>query len=252
MPHALTVQPRGLGAVCGGVVAALALVLGPLASPASADVFINSDDPCPVPADDAPFTDRDEINDSHVLTADCAYELGIIEGSPTEDGVEFMAKAPTRRDWMASFIVRTLRAGGIDVPEAEDQGFSDVDNDNVHQENIQILAAMNVTQGVSEGTYNPDGTATRAQMASFLTRAARFAYEGADGPGFEAQTDAGFSDVSEDSVHAEAIDAAAQVVGLTNGIGEGQYGPGRPTSRQEMATFLIRLLDFSYEEIQPQ
>ncbi|MCY4494934.1 MAG: S-layer homology domain-containing protein, partial [Acidimicrobiaceae bacterium] len=82
--------------------------------------------------------------------------------------------------------------------------------------------------------YCPDRPVTRAQMASFLTRAL-------DLPAAAA---AGFTDVDPTGTHAADIDAlfAAEI---TTGCGTDplRYCPDRPVTRAQMASFLIRALN---------
>ena len=71
---------------------------------------------------------------------------------------------PVRRDQMASFLAR-----GFDLPPANQDYFPDDDGE--HEGNINRIAATGITQGLEDGTYDPDGLVTRAQMGSFLARA---------------------------------------------------------------------------------
>src|SRR3546814_19403063 len=82
---------------------------------------------------------------------------------------------------------------------------------------------------------------TRAQMASFLVRA----YEHLTGETLASSGDA-FGD-DDDSVHEENIDRAAWA-GLTGGRSDGEFDPSSPTRRDQMATFLARLLALLVEE----
>ena len=74
------------------------------------------------------------------------------------------------------------------------------DNGNLHEANIEAVAAQGITLGCNQqGTaYCPDLILTRAQMASLLARAL-------DLPPGSAQ----FSDVSAANVHGDAIAALA-------------------------------------------
>ena len=73
---------------------------------------------------------------------------------------------------MATFLTRAL-----DLPAAsEPAGFTDVDPASVHAPNIDALAAAGITRGCAASTpeapaFCPDDPVTRAQMATFLTRA---------------------------------------------------------------------------------
>src|SRR3546814_2485345 len=85
---------------------------------------------------------------------------------------------------------------------------------------------------------------TRAQMASCLIRA----YEHLTGETLASSGDA-FGD-DDDSVHEENIDRAAWA-GLTGGRSDGEIDPSSPTRREQMATFLARLIALLVEEGHP-
>lgn len=128
-------------------------------------------------------------------------------------------------------------------PPAEDEDpestfrFSDVPTSNSHYEDIHILAAEGLTNGCGgrdSDTYCPDRAVTRAEMATFLMRAA--AVDGG--------TTTRFTDVSSSSSHVPGI-AAVDREGWTRGCGPASantYCPARAVTRAEMATFLSRVL----------
>ena len=68
---------------------------------------------------------------------------------------------------MATFLTRALR-----LPEASSAGFSDTEG-NTHESNIDALAAEGITVGCATEPlrYCPNNSVTRAQMATFLSRA---------------------------------------------------------------------------------
>lgn len=193
------------------------------------------------PADEvetAPFTDRDDIPSAHVDNVDCAFFHDIVAGF--EDDT-FRAGFSLRRNQMASFIVRTLTAHGVELPEPSDDRFSDVSADSPHDEAIHRLAAAGVVQGGPGGLdadeYGPDLDIRRDQMASFLVRAAEFAIDRE----LQAGESGRFNDVPEGNVHADSINTAAEF-GLVRGFEDDTYGPAGSVRRDQMASFSIRLL----------
>jgi hypothetical protein len=69
---------------------------------------------------------------------------------------------------MASFLVRAfIGEGEFDPPP---DAFTD-DEGSVHAADIDRLASTGITRGCGEGLFCPDDPVTRAEMASFLTRA---------------------------------------------------------------------------------
>ena len=97
---------------------------------------------------------------------------------------------------------------------------------------IVWLAQEGITTGCGDGTnFCPNRPVTRAEMATFLTRAL-----GLESP----PQPAGFADVDPDSVHAPSIEAL-HAAGITTGCGDGtNFCPDRAVTRAQMAAFLHR------------
>ena len=111
------------------------------------------------------------------------------------------------------------------------QDFFPDDEGNTHEDNINRLAAAGITEGLEDGTYDPAGVVTRAQMGSFLARAMELDPIGGDR----------FDDVS--GVHEANINAIA-AAGVTEGCNEAGnlYCPSDPVRRDQMASFIGRAL----------
>jgi hypothetical protein len=77
----------------------------------------------------------------------------------------YCSNDPVGRDQMASFLVRAL-----DLPATGTDYFTD-DAGNIHQANINALAASGITTGCASGRYCPKLSVSRGQMAAFLHRA---------------------------------------------------------------------------------
>ena len=225
------------------VALAAALSLLPLgAGSASAQSFIDPNDPCIGQPPPVPFADREEILDIHLPSVDCAVFRGIATGR-VEDGRRFYRPAQSvPRDQMASLIMRTLVSAGYDLPAPKDTGFNDVEPDNPHAPAISMLRQIDVVQGTTQTTYAPHQPVRRDQMASFLVRAAEFAYEGDQLDG-NVVNPPNFVDVLPTNVHRENIFAADRLIGVATGRTETMYNPNDETRRDQMASFVVRLLD---------
>jgi hypothetical protein len=118
-----------------------------------------------------------------------------------------------RRGYIASFS----DANGI--------GFDDV---------IATLVANQITAGCGAGIYCPSDSITRAQMAVFLLK-------GKNGICYAPPPATGtvFPDVPANSFAAAWVEALA-AEGITGGCGGGNYCPGNPVTRQQMAVFLLK------------
>ncbi len=197
---------------------AAAVTLLPLgAGAASAQSFLDQDNPCTVPAPPAPFTDRGIIAPVHVMNVDCLFAQGITKG--TAGGTMYNPGGTVTRSQMASFIVRTIKAGGFTVPTAKDQGFKDIGG-NANADDINILAQLGITKGTTKTTFGPGMVVRRDQMASFVVRTANFAYQSANGADDLAAGTVGafpFTDVAAGNVHRANIQAAVELIGVSTG-----------------------------------
>jgi hypothetical protein len=172
----------------------------------------------------------------HAPAISCAAEWGIAQGHG--DGT-FRPGNGVRRDQMASFIVRTLEASGrhllLPGDDPANHGFSDV-GDSAHAEAIGKLAVAGIVRGTSDTTYSPDRYVRRDQMAAYLVRSVEWArHTTITAPS------APFTDIAGNT-HEAAIDAAYDL-GLTTGRTPTLYDPATQVRRDQMATFLMRLLD---------
>lgn len=166
----------------------------------------------------------------HAAGIGCAAHWGIAHGY---DPHTYGPAHPVRRDQMASFVARTLDAAGHTLPDA-DHGFTDVGGQ-VHATAIGQLAAAGIVRGTTDSTYAPADLVRRDQMASYLVRALQWAdgtVRSADG--------SPFTDI-EGNAHRSAIEVAADL-GLTTGRTPTTYAPRDDVRRDQMATFLTRLL----------
>jgi subtilisin family serine protease len=178
---------------------------------------------------DAGFADV--VSRIHRPAIDCTAWYGIALGS--RPGVYRPAGTVTRAQ-MATFLARTIEAAGGELPAGEGR-FDDLAG-SVHTNSIERLAAAGVVQGAATGRYDPEAAVTRAQMGSFLARTFAFV-DGQDLP----VPAAPFRDI-EGNVHAENI-ARIAGAGFAQGTGPTTYAPANPVRREQMASFLTRMLE---------
>ncbi len=129
----------------------------------------------------------------------------------------------TNPDDSAGTIPRGFFADFLDVPE--EQAFHDF---------IEAVSRAQVTAGCGPAGYCPDDFVARAQMAVFLLK-------GRYGKCFvpPAATGSVFNDVAAGDFAADWIEALA-AEGITEGCGGGNYCPGSPVRRDQMAVFLLK------------
>ena len=111
--------------------------------------------------------------------------------------------------------------------------FVDVANADYFYESVKWAVENGITAGVDDTHFDPDGDCTRAQIVTFLWRAAGCP---------EAESAAHFADVDPDAYYAKAA-AWAVETGVTQGTGETTFSPERPCTRAEAVTFLARALN---------
>ena len=167
----------------------------------------------------------DDDGNVHEANIDAIAAAGITFGCNT-DGTQYCPAELVTRAQMASFLARAFSL------EAADQDYFVDDDGNVHEDNINRIRAAGVTLGCdTDGTrFCPDDPTTRAQMASFLARAADL--EAADQDYFVDDATSGH----EDNINRIAYQ------GITVGCHEFHYCPTDHVPRDQMASFIARAL----------
>ena len=151
-----------------------------------------------------------------------AQEKGITGG--IGNGL-FGPNQPCTRAQIVTFL---WRAAGSPEPKSM-SSFSDVSTDSYYAKAVAWAVENGITTGTGDGKFSPDATCTRAQSVTFLFRAI----------GKLVDSKAEFSDVLTDSYYANAV-AWAVENGVTNGIGDGLFGPNNSCTRAQIVTFLFR------------
>ena len=181
---------------------------------------------------------------NHGAAIGCVSDRGIAQGAT--DGT-YRPRGNVTRDQMASFLVRLLDEAGVDLPDAPSSPTFDDIAGSTHAEAIERLAAAGVVEGVGDRRYAPRRTVQRGQMATFLVRA--FEQAGGSTDLDPTQYDYFVDDwvrsgdeAGPGAVHGEAVQRAAEI-GITDGTADlGFYRLGGDVRRDQMASFLSRLL----------
>ena len=120
------------------------------------------------------------------------------------------------------------------VPEEEEtviNPFVDVEQDDYFYDSVLWAVAKEITTGTSADRFSPDADCTRAQVVTFLWRAA--------GKPAPQSTENPFTDVDPTDYYYEAVLWAAEN-GITTGVKADQFGPKDPCTRAQVVTFLWR------------
>ena len=118
------------------------------------------------------------------------------------------------------------------VEEAPTQSFADVSTDAYYYEAVKWAAKNGITGGVGNGLFAPDAPCTRAQIVTFLWRAA-----GSPEP----KNASSFSDVPASAYYAKSVAWAVENV-ITTGTGNERFSPDATCTRAQSVTFLYRAL----------
>jgi subtilisin family serine protease len=167
----------------------------------------------------------------HALAVDCIAWWGITRGRTAD---EYQPRSPVTRGQMATFLATVVDAG-TGLPEDPPSAFPDVAG-SVHEDAVNALARLGIVRGFGDGTYRPSQPVTRAQMASFLVNT----YEHLVGEA-PAPSSRWFRD-TRGSVHEAAAESLWEL-GITAGTSTRVYDPHPDVRRDQMGSFVARLLD---------
>ncbi|MEL7606314.1 MAG: S-layer homology domain-containing protein [Sedimentibacter saalensis] len=121
--------------------------------------------------------------------------------------------------------------------------FPDISKDSVLEESVGLLSSYGIIQGYPDGTFKPDKSVTRAEMAKMMTVAAGFS-----------EYSKNMTSVYED-MHghwAESYVELANVLNIVKGISPTTYGPDNLIKFEEAYTMIVRLLGYSDEALSGQ
>ena len=128
-----------------------------------------------------------------------------------------------------------MPAGKVEVKaafteEVKISPFRDVPTDAYYYEAVKWAQKKGITGGIGDGLFGPNQPCTRAQIVTFLWRAA-------GSPVVNYAMD--LADVSGDAYYAEAVRWALSQ-GITTGTADGKFSPNAPCTRAQGMTFLFR------------
>lgn len=137
------------------------------------------------------------------------------------------------RAQMAVFLLKSEHGSGYVPPPATGSVFSDVHANDFAAAWIERLAAEGISSGCGAGKFCPNDPCTRAQMAVFLLRAQH-------GSNYVPPPPTGiFNDVPINDPFTPWIEQLF-LEGVTAGCGAGKFCPNDPSTRAQMAVFLVR------------
>lgn len=119
------------------------------------------------------------------------------------------------------------------VVKLNDVKFNDIANITWAADNIEVMAAKGIINGVGDGQFDPEANITRAQFAAMVARAYKLT---------DTAASVKFKDIKDSDWFADEVYAAAKA-GLIKGNEDGSFAPEESITRQDMAVIMARALD---------
>lgn len=198
---------------------------------------------CGFRVESAGFGDTAGLSPEAVAAIDCVAYYGITRGTTA---TTFEPAAGVTRRQMALFLVRTLAALELDLPERPPAPFEDLAGlDDESRLAIAQLYALEVTTGRSEGVFDPAGTVTRGQMALFLHRLLKLTDVRLPDLSAENVDDLahGLDDLVDASQSVREAAAAMLALGVMEPASPTRFDLSTRVTREDMARFLARILE---------
>ena len=165
------------------------------------------------------------------VTPDSGYKLGELVVTD-KDGKKLELTDKGNGQYTFTMPSGKVEVAAEFVKEVEVSPFADVATDAYYYDAVKWAMNKGVTNGVSETLFGPDQACTRAQIVTFLWRAA-----GSPEP----KSGSSFADVAADAYYAKAV-AWAVENGITKGTSETTFHPDETCTRAQGVTFLYRAL----------
>lgn len=195
----------------------------------------DASNPADVPV--RPFAGRfsDDEGNVHEAGIDLIAGLGITAGCNPPDNDRYCPSAVVTRAQMMVFLARAL---GVEVDTGRTGSrFADVPDGAWYLPYVERLADLGIVEAGKDGSFRPSEALTRLEMAVFLTRSFPTVSPVAEPAGV-------FSDVASDAEFAAEVEGLL-AAGITGGCTTEPllYCPDDPVPRDQMASFLARVLD---------
>lgn len=167
-------------------------------------------------------------NDITLLAARGVFD-GVVAGA-------FSPDRPATRAELAAFLVNLK---GLAPVTPLQPTFTDVPPTSRYYGAVEAAARAGLIAGLPDGSFKPDATVTREQMAAMLTRLAGLPGSGATG----ALKTPAFADAADIAPWARGAVTAAAVRGLMLGVAADRFAPKATVTRAQAAAILARLGD---------
>ncbi len=154
------------------------------------------------------------------------------------DGVgagRFSPDSPVTRAQVARMLVSALRQGAaVQALRGATPRFADLTADHWAADYVEVAAELGVFKGYGDGSFHPDATISRLELATVMVRVLGLEKEAAALPPF--------SDQNSVPDWGRPYLAVAAKEGLVQGYEDGTLRPAAPVTRAEAASLVARLL----------
>ncbi|MDN5344644.1 MAG: hypothetical protein PWQ18_755 [Clostridia bacterium] len=187
-------------------------------------------------SDYAVFVRQEKKSFADVTAASCGWAQDTIEtlaGAGVVAGVDGNHFEPGRAVTRAEFASLLVKALGLEAQAGAKNPFKDVKGDAWYAGAVTAAAGNGLVKGYEDGTFRPDRTITREEVAAMLVRAMNL-------PATKEKL--AFKDSDSVSAWARNSVAVATAHGLVKGFEDGTFRPGAAASRAECAMMVYRML----------
>ena len=143
-----------------------------------------------------------------------------------------------KKRMICALLALALLAGSLPVSAA----FSDIPSD-AERWAAESLASLGIVNGTGGGSFNPNGTLTRAEFCKMAVLAAGFTEVSL----YSSYTI--FPDVLASEWFAPYVNAAVRKYQIIRGDSAGNFNPHNPITYGEAVTILLRMLGYTIEDI---
>jgi hypothetical protein len=187
-------------------------------------------------SDYAVFVRQEKKSFADVTPASCGWAQAAIEelaGAGIVAGVDGSHFEPGRAVTRAEFASLLVKVLGLNAQAGAKNPFKDVKDGAWYAEAVTTAAANGLVKGYDDGSFRPEKTITREEVAAMLVRALNL-------PATKEKL--AFKDSDRVSAWARNSVAVAAAHGLVKGLADGSFRPGAAASRAECAVMVYRML----------
>ena len=166
------------------------------------------------------------------VTPDAGYELDTLTVKDASgNAIDLTRKSDTTYTFEMPSGRVTIDATFAETSTTPSNPFADVAANAYYADAVLWAVENDITDGTSATTFSPNASCTRAQMVTFLWRAAGSPEpQSAENP---------FADVASNAYYADAVLWAVEQ-GITTGTSETTFSPNATVTRGQTVTFLYR------------